>query len=121
MSSAAHNDHGGASHGSLKSYLTGFAIAVVLTVVPFWMVMDQVLDSFTVALIIMALAGVQMVVHLIFFLHMDAKSESGWNMMALLFTILIVSIVLIGSLWVMFHLNTNMMIPMDHDTMRIRP
>ena len=58
----------------------------------------------------MAFAAVQIVVHMIFFLHMNPRSEGGWTMMALVFTIIIVVITLSGSLWVMYHLNTNMML-----------
>ena len=59
-------------------------------------------------------AAVQVVVHMIYFLHMNPKSEGGWNMLALIFTLVLVVIVLAGSLWVMHHLNTNMM-PGPHD------
>ena len=51
----------------------------------------------------------QIVVHMIYFLHMDAPSEGGWTLMALIFTLVLVVITLTGSLWVMYHLNTNMM------------
>ena len=51
----------------------------------------------------------QIVVHMIYFLHMNAKSEGGWNMLSLMFTLVLVVITLSGSLWVMYHLNTNMM------------
>ncbi len=54
-------------------------------------------------------AVVQIVVHMIYFLHLDAKSEGGWNMLALIFTVILVFITLTGSLWVMYHLNVNMM------------
>ena len=57
----------------------------------------------------------QIVVHMIYFLHMNTKSEGGWSMMALIFTIILVVIMLSGSLWVMYHLNTNMM-PMHQMT-----
>ncbi len=46
---------------------------------------------------------------MIFFLHMTPQSEDGWSLMALIFTLIMVAIALIGSLWVMYHLNTNMM------------
>ncbi|RTL51678.1 MAG: cytochrome o ubiquinol oxidase subunit IV [Bradyrhizobiaceae bacterium] len=111
--SAAHHDHahdGGAAHGSLKSYLTGFGLSVLLTAIPFWLVMNGVIESKQVmGFIVMALAVVQIVVHMFYFLHMNAKSENGWIMMALVFTAIIVVITLSGSLWVMYHLNTNMM------------
>jgi cytochrome o ubiquinol oxidase operon protein cyoD len=59
--------------------------------------------------IIMGLAAVQMIVHVIFFLHMSPKSEEGWTMVSMIFTLILVVITLAGSLWVMHHLDTNMM------------
>jgi len=106
-----HADHAvGHGHGSLRSYLIGFCLSVVLTAIPFWLVMSGALDSRqATALTIMVFAAAQIVVHMIFFLHMSARSENGWTMMALIFTLVIVGITLSGSLWVMYHLNVNMM------------
>jgi cytochrome o ubiquinol oxidase operon protein cyoD len=96
--------------GSRSSYLLGFALSVVLTAVPFWLVMSGVLgDKQATALVIMLLAAVQIVVHMVYFLHMNTHSEGGWTMMALIFTMIMVVIALTGSLWVMHHLTTNMM------------
>lgn len=111
---ADHADHAGhdehADHGTLKSYATGFLLAVLLTAIPFWLVIGKVFDkSSTTALVILAFAAVQIVVHMIYFLHMNAKAEGGWSMLALLFTVMLVVIMLAGSIWVMFHLNHNMM------------
>jgi cytochrome o ubiquinol oxidase subunit IV len=102
----AHDDH---DHGSFKSYMIGFVLSVILTAIPFALVMTGALPAQATALIVMAFAVVQIVVHMIYFLHMNTKSEGGWNMLALIFTIVIVFICLAGSLWVMHHLNTNMM------------
>ncbi len=103
-----HPDH--AAHGTLSTYLLGFVLSVVLTAIPFWLVMSGTLPSKQVtALVIMAFAAVQIVVHMIYFLHMNTTSENGWSMMALIFTIVMVVIALSGSLWVMHHLNSNMM------------
>jgi cytochrome o ubiquinol oxidase operon protein cyoD len=118
--SHAHHDdhhHGDASgHGTLKGYVTGFVLAVILTAIPFWLVMGDVLpDSQTTALAIMALAVVQIIVHMVYFLHMNTKSEGGWTMLALIFTVVLVVITLSGSLWVMYHLNHNMMPVSAHD------
>ncbi|SIQ71554.1 MULTISPECIES: cytochrome o ubiquinol oxidase subunit IV [unclassified Bosea (in: a-proteobacteria)] len=105
-----HDDHGGASHGSFRSYLTGFILSVILTAIPFWLVMGDVLgNATTTAIVIMLFAAAQIVVHMIYFLHMNTRSEGGWSMMALIFTVVIVVIMLAGSLWVMYHLNSNMM------------
>jgi cytochrome o ubiquinol oxidase operon protein cyoD len=113
-SGAGDHAHDAASHGSLKSYLIGFGLSVVLTAIPFWLVMTETLgDKPVTALIVLLFAAVQIVVHMVYFLHMNTRSENGWTMMALIFTVIMVVIALTGSLWVMHHLNTNMM-PM-HD------
>jgi cytochrome o ubiquinol oxidase operon protein cyoD len=111
---SAHGDdhaHGDtASHGSRGSYLKGFFLSVILTAIPFWAVMTGAFkDPSTAVVVVMLFAVVQIVVHMIYFLHMTTKSEGGWTMMALIFTIILVIITLAGSIWVMFHLNTNMM------------
>ncbi|MGK9166180.1 cytochrome o ubiquinol oxidase subunit IV [Inquilinus limosus] len=116
--SHAHHDHhdDGAAHGTLKGYLTGFILSVILTAIPFWLVMGDVLaDAQTTALVIMAFAVVQIIVHMVYFLHMNSKSEGGWTMLALIFTVVLVVITLAGSLWVMYHLNHNMMPVSAHD------
>ena len=110
---ADHGDHGHgdhASHGTRGSYIKGFFLSVILTAIPFWIVMtDAFKDPSTAALVVMVFAVAQIVVHMIYFLHMSGKSEGGWTMMALIFTIILVVITLSGSIWVMYHLNTNMM------------
>ena len=123
MSSADHNAPGAhegrghdAGHGTLKGYLTGFVLSVILTVIPFWLVMGHVLPtSQMTALAVMGLAVIQILVHMIYFLHMNSRSEGGWTLLALMFTLVLVVITLSGSLWVMYHLNTNMMPATAHD------
>jgi cytochrome o ubiquinol oxidase operon protein cyoD len=109
------HDHGhghgdGAAHGTLKGYLTGFLLSVVLTAIPFWLVMGKVFaDRNATTLIVLAFAVVQILVHMVYFLHLNTQSEGGWNMLALIFTVVLVVITLSGSLWVMYHMNANMM------------
>ncbi|MGV7963650.1 cytochrome o ubiquinol oxidase subunit IV [Photorhabdus tasmaniensis] len=102
--------HTGASHGSLKSYIIGFVLSVILTVIPFWIVMDGSASHTTILTTVVGLAVVQILVHFIYFLHMNTSSEERWNLVALLFTILIIGIVVVGSLWIMYNLNINMMV-----------
>lgn len=110
-SSSGHADDGlHVHHGSLRGYLTGFALAAVLTIIPFWLVMGHVFDSHWLTIsIVLILAVVQIFVHIIYFLHLDTHSEGGWNMMAFIFTIVLVVIVLGASIWVMYNENANMM------------
>ncbi len=116
----AHGDHGHDDHGaSFKGYMTGFILSVILTAIPFWLVMTGVLENKNAtAIAIVVFAAVQIVVHMVYFLHMNGKSEGGWTFTAMVFTIIIVVIVLSGSLWVMYHLHANMM-PGPHDMTRM--
>ncbi|WP_375410391.1 cytochrome o ubiquinol oxidase subunit IV [uncultured Methylobacterium sp.] len=108
----------GEPHGSVKGYVTGFVLAAILTAIPFWLVMGDVIGNARITgLLVMALAMVQVVVHMIFFLHMNTRSEGGWTVLALIFTATVVIITLVGSLWVMHHLNANMM-PMSAEDMK---
>ena len=117
----AHSHGHEAGHGSLKGYMIGFGLSVILTAIPFILVMAGVFDSkLLTAFLVMALAVVQIIVHMVYFLHMSPRSEGGWTMMALIFTLVIVGITLAGSLWVMHHLNANMM-PMSPEMMKNMP
>ena len=103
-------DHHDTLHITVGGYVTGFALSVVLTAIPFWLVMARVFESSTVTIfVILALAMVQIYVHMVFFLHMTSKAEGGWTWMSLIFTLVLLVIVLSGSLWIMYHLNANTM------------
>ena len=103
-----HDSH--APHGSFRGYMTGFILSVILTAIPFALVMTNALanPAWTAGLIL-AMALAQILVHMVYFLHMNRKTEGGWSMLALIFTVIFVFITLAGSIWVMYHLNTNMM------------
>ncbi len=108
-------------HATFSGYMTGFILSVILTAIPFWLVMGDVFASKQLtAMLVMGIGAVQIVVHMIYFLHMSPSSEGGWTLMALIFTLIIVGIALAGSLWVMHHLNENMM-PVTHEMMKNMP
>jgi cytochrome o ubiquinol oxidase operon protein cyoD len=97
---------------AVTSYLVGLGLAIMLTGVSFFISQTTLVwaPSIPVALAVLAIA--QMGVHLVFFLHINTSEDSTNNIMALAFGILIVLLVIAGSLWIMAHLNHNMM-PMD--------
>lgn len=108
-------------HGSRRGYRIGAVLSIILTVIPFWLVMSGALpDPGMTAAIIFALALVQIVVHVVSFLHLDTQSEGGWTLLAFLFTAVIVVLTIGGSVWVMYHLNTNMMPMPDGATSTMR-
>lgn len=99
-------------HITVGGYVTGFVLSVILTAIPFWLVMSQFFVSSTMTtFVILGFAIVQIYVHMRFFLHMTSKAEGGWTWMSLIFMIVLVVITLSGSLWVMQHLKTNMTLP----------
>ncbi len=104
------NEHG-ASHGSVKSYMVGFILSIILTAIPFWMVMEGSAAKSTILGIVLVCAVVQVLVHLIYFLHLNTSSEERWNLVAIVFAAIVILIVVVGSLWIMWNLNYNMM---DH-------
>jgi cytochrome o ubiquinol oxidase subunit IV len=93
-------------------YLVGLGLAVLLTATSFFIAGTDLVwqPSIPVAIIVLAIA--QMGVHLVFFLHITTGADNTNNVMALAFGLLIVFLVIGGSLWIMDHLNQNMM-PMD--------
>ena len=119
MSDHSTHSHGhgeGGAHGTLKDYAIGFVLAVILTAIPFWLVTGKVFEkSSTTAAVILLLAGVQVIVHMVYFLHMNGKNEGGWSMLATMFTLVLLVIVMSGSIWVMYHMNLNMMPSMGSD------
>ena len=94
---------------SAGSYLIGLGFAALLTIVSFFIARTTLVwtPSLPVALIVLAIA--QMGVHLVFFLKITTGPDNVNNVMALAFGVLIVLLLLIGSLWIMAHLNHNMM------------
>ena len=105
----AHIESSGASRGSIKSYITGFILSIVLTGIAFALVMSGMFSDTAVLFGIFAAAVVQILVHLHYFLHLEAASAMRWNLLALLFTFLIMAIFVGGTLWVMYTLNYRMM------------
>jgi cytochrome o ubiquinol oxidase operon protein cyoD len=108
----APGDEGGSVRSRVFGYLIGLGLAVLLTATSFFVAGTDLVwqPSIPVAIIVLAMA--QMGVHLVFFLHITTGPDNTNNVLALAFGLLIVFLVIGGSLWIMAHLNHNMM-PMD--------
>lgn len=113
MAHDTHADNFGASHGSTKSYILGFLLSVVLTGIPFWLIMNRAEGGFSNGTLITVLgicAILQVLVQVVFFLHLSTSSEQRWNTMAFIYTAITLFIVLVGSIWIMVHVHANMMV-----------
>lgn len=89
-------------------YVIGFLGALTLTCLAFLIATGNFGDSWLVALVILSLALVQAVVQVYYFLHLGEETKPRWKTVSFLFSLLIMLIIVIGSLWVMFNLNYNM-------------
>ncbi|NQX58531.1 cytochrome o ubiquinol oxidase subunit IV [Paenibacillus qinlingensis] len=95
----SHSNHG--SHGSLKSYIIGFALSIILTIIPLVVVMNHMLGKTGTLVLILLMAVLQFGVQLFFFMHVKEGENARWNIMALLFGLVILVTIVAGSIWIM--------------------
>ncbi|MCW8356934.1 cytochrome o ubiquinol oxidase subunit IV [Marinomonas pontica] len=97
------------SHGSVKSYLTGFIWSVILTGIPFWMVMTEAFDKGPTYITIVVLAVIQIFVHLKYFLHLDFSEQGKLDTYSFIFSAVIIVMVVALSVWIIYASNAMMM------------
>jgi cytochrome o ubiquinol oxidase subunit IV len=106
------DDRGGASDersARFWTYVLGLALAVLLTLASFWVVKTDLIYGPGIPVALATLAVAQMGIHLVFFLHLTTAPDNTNNVLALAFGLLIVGLVVFGSVWIMAHLNHNLM------------
>jgi cytochrome o ubiquinol oxidase subunit IV len=103
------------THSTLRSYITGFILSIVFTLLAYFAVVSHLVSGGVLIVIIIGFAIVQLMVQLIFFLHIGQESKPRWNLTFFLSTASIVLLIVVASLWIMNHLNYNMMSPASMD------
>jgi len=99
----AHDSHGHEQHGSLKSYVVGFILSIVLTIIPLVVVLNDMMGKTGTMVVILGTAALQFVVQLFFFMHIRETEKPRWNVMALIFGLLMMLTIVIGSIWIMLN------------------
>jgi len=103
-------------------YVVGLALATVLTILSFWVASaTPLLYRPGLLMGLAALAIAQMGVHLVFFLHITTGADNANNALALAFGGLIVGLVISGSVWIIYNLDTNMMLQNNMTDMHAQP
>lgn len=122
-SHAVSTDHAAESQpqGSVKAYLVGFVLSIILTVIPFALVMQGLVSTTVILWTITACAVIQVYVHLVCFLHMGGHGQQRWHSLSFVFTVLIVAFLVGGSIWIMDNANSNMMPMAEKPTMSAYP
>lgn len=106
--------------GTMKTYLGGFLACIVLTLSAYVCVDKELFSTNALIGIIMGLALIQTAVQMVLFLHLGQEEKPYWNLNMFLFTAIIIVVIVVGSLWIMYHLNYRMMPPMDmHEVHKI--
>ena len=106
------DDMGGASDersASLGTYVLGLSLAILLTIASFWVAKTDLIYGPGIPVALATLAVAQMGIHLVFFLHLTTAPDNTNNILALAFGLLIVGLIVFGSVWIMAHLNHNLM------------
>lgn len=98
----------------MRSYVTGFAVSLVLTLAAFGLVMGYTQGALDISkglltLSIVVLAALQLGVQLVYFLHLGQESKPRLNLISFLFMLLVLVVIVAGSLWIMANLDYNMM------------
>jgi len=101
-------------HGTLLSYIWGFASSIVLTLVAYVLTeihvnsIHEAIPHEILIPVILTLAVIQLAVQLIFFLHLGAEKGSRSQLAIFIATIIIVLLIVVSSIWIMSNLNANM-------------
>jgi cytochrome o ubiquinol oxidase operon protein cyoD len=96
-----------------KGYVRGFLLSLLLTFISYFMVTEQWLTGWDLAIAVMSFALIQVFVQLFYFLHMGVEAKPRVNLHIFLFMALVLVIIVIGTLWIMKNLNDRVMPPMD--------
>lgn len=99
--------HAGHSAGKYKSYVIGFVLSIITTLLAYVFVVNELWSKDMLVYIVLAIAVVQLVVQMVFFLHLGRGSR--WKAVTFYFTLLTVGIIVIGTIWIMNNLDYNMM------------
>ncbi|MDF1757587.1 MAG: cytochrome o ubiquinol oxidase subunit IV [Legionellaceae bacterium] len=98
----------GASYGTRKSYVIGFALSIAFTLLSFYLVAYSVQPPKTLYISVGVLAIIQFAIQTIFFLHLNPRSNASWNLISFMFTVLMTVVLIIGTMWIMFNLYEKM-------------
>lgn len=97
--------------GIEASYGLGFVVSLLLTLAAYLSVSRGLFSGRTLVVVVMVLAVTQLVVQLLFFLHMDEEARPRWRARLFIFAVMVVLILGLGSLWIMTNLDYRMMTP----------
>lgn len=97
-------------HTSYKSYFIGFFTSIVLTLASYFIVTHKLFGVCNTYIAIVTLAIVQLLIQIVYFLHINSEGKPRWNLISMISALVVVLIVVVGSAWVMYNMNANMIV-----------
>ena len=108
MSNEPHTTTPHHGHGTTKSYVIGFILSLVFTFIPYYLVVNHVFSGLALLAVILGIGVIQMIIQVVFFLHLGREKKPHWQLIFLVSTVSIIIFVVGASLWIMHHLHYNM-------------
>ncbi|MDU0810215.1 MAG: cytochrome o ubiquinol oxidase subunit IV [Burkholderia sp.] len=105
----SHSSKFEAKSDSISTYISGFIISVVLTSASFSIVLCSLFSAVTSLIALSVLALIQIIIHLVYFLHINRSSDRGWNLIAFVYILLTGLILILGTTWIMYNAKIQMM------------
>jgi len=96
------------AHGTLASYIIGFILSLLFTLLPYYMVVNKTMSGNALLAAILGFAVMQMFVQIFFFLHLGRGPKPFYNIVFFFATVGIIIIAVGGSLFIMNNLYANM-------------
>src|SRR4051812_43652639 len=93
----------GSHGGSLKSYVIGFLLSIILTIIPLVVVLNDLMSKSSTIVLLLVMAVLQFVVQLVFFMHIRDEEKPRYNLMTLIFGLIIMLLIVVGSIWIMMN------------------
>lgn len=103
-----YDEETGQAFGTHRTYIVGFIMSTLTTILAFCLVGFNLLSPILLYVFVAILAIIQLYIQLIFFLHLNTSSRSYWNIVSFIFSLIVISIIVIGTLWIMFNLYSMM-------------
>ncbi|WMC20235.1 MAG: cytochrome o ubiquinol oxidase subunit IV [Enterobacteriaceae bacterium PSpyr] len=95
---------------SIKNYYFGFILSLICTIIPFILIKSKFFNKTIKTFLIIIMSILQIIIHFKFFLHINNSNQEKINLITLIFTIIIILILVVGSTFIMFNLNKNMLL-----------
>ena len=99
-------------NSSVKPIVLGFVISIILVFSSYQIVVYRHLSGSVLTFCVVGLAFFQAIMQLIFFFHIGLEDKPRWKLGMFLFMMFLAGCVVLGSMWIIKNINSNVMMQM---------